>query len=169
MCARQGRDWLLDCGNGSPYETIVRNYLHSRGVNRLDGFVVSHGNSKFIGAATSVEADFTPVVSADSPLDDRSPVRRAYHDWLSASALTRTTWKRGDALEVSAIAKIRVLYPPPDSAARLADDKTLVLRLECAGCRVLFMSGAGAFTEQWLHDNESDLRCDILVRKPPQR
>ncbi|HWB61429.1 MAG TPA: ComEC/Rec2 family competence protein, partial [Chthoniobacteraceae bacterium] len=154
----QARDWLLDCGNTGPYESTVRNYLHSRGVNRLDCFVVTHGNSKFIGGAKSVEEDFTPVVSADSPLDDRSPVRRAYHDWLSANALTRANWKRGDALDVSVVAKIRVLYPPPDSAARLADDKTLVMRLECGGCRVLFMSGAGAFTEQWLHDNEPDLR-----------
>ena len=78
-----GRDWLVDCGNNAPYEAIVRNYLHSRGVNRLDGFVVTHGNSKFIGAAVSVESDFAPVISADSPLDDRSPARRAFHQWLT--------------------------------------------------------------------------------------
>ena len=161
-----GRDWLVDCGNAAPYETIVRNYLHSRGVNRLDGFVVSHGNSKFIGAATSVENDFMPVVSADSPLDDRSPARRAFHDWLADHALPRMTLKRGDEFNVSQSARIRVLYPPPDSPARLAGDKTLVLRLECGGCRALFMCGAGNVAEQWLVQNEPDLRCDILIRSP---
>jgi competence protein ComEC len=74
--------------------------------------------------------------------------------------------KRGDAVDLSPVARIRVLYPPPDSTARVADDKTLVLRLECAGCRVLFMSGGGTFTERWLLDNEPDLRCDILVKSP---
>jgi competence protein ComEC len=69
-------------------------------------------------------------------------------------------------VDISPVARIRVLYPPTDSTARVADDKTLVLRLECAGCRVLFMSGGGAFTEQWLLANEPDLRCDILVKSP---
>lgn len=161
-----GRDWLVDCGNASPYETIVKNYLHSRGVNRLDGFVVSHGNSKFIGAAVAVENDFAPAESLDSPLDDRSPARRVFHDWLAGQARARTTLKRGDEFNISPNAKIRVLYPPPDSPARLADDKALVLQLECAGCRVLFMNGAGSIAEQWLVNNETDLRCDILVRSP---
>jgi beta-lactamase superfamily II metal-dependent hydrolase len=74
--------------------------------------------------------------------------------------------KRGDSLDISPATKVRVIYPPPDSAARLADDKTLVMRLECAGCRVLFMSGCGALAEQWLLKNEPDLRCDILVKSP---
>ena len=161
-----GRDWLVDCGSVAAYETVVRNYLHSRGVNRLDGFVVSHGNSRFIGAATAVEADFAPVQSADSPLDDRSPARRAFHQWLADHAFARTMLKRGDAVDISPAVKIRVLFPPPDSTARLADEKTLVLRVECAGCRVLLMSGGDAFAERWLLDNEKDLRCDILVKSP---
>ena len=161
-----GKDWLADCGNASPYEAIVRNYLHSRGISRLDGFVVSHGNSKFIGAASEVEQDFAPAESIDSPLDDRSPMRRKYHEWLAAHARPRTTLTRGDVIDISPSVKVRVLYPPPDSDARLADDKTLVLRLECAGSRVLFLCGAGNVAEQWLLDNEPDLRCDVLVKSP---
>jgi len=162
----QGRDWLEDCGSGGAYDSIVRNYLHSRGVNRLDSFVASHGSSKFIGAAASLEADFAPALSADSPLDDRSPSRREFHQWLSDHTLARTTLKRGDELDISPMAKIRVLYPPADSDARVADEKALVLRLECAGCRVLLMPGGGAITERWLLDHEPDLRCDILVKSP---
>ncbi len=157
------QDWLIDCGNKVPYETIVLPYLHSRGVNRLDGFILSHGSAKFNGAAISVETDFQPKLSADSLLDDRSPSRREFHQWLKEHGITRTTYQSSDLLEIHAT-KITILYPPKNSNARLADDKALVLRLDRYGCSVLFVSSSGAVAERWLLDNKRDmLRADILV------
>jgi competence protein ComEC len=57
-----------------------------------------------------------------------------------------------------------VLYPPAGLQRSSADDKALVLRLEAAGRRILFTSDSGYPTEQWLIDNEPDLRADILVK-----
>ena len=57
-----------------------------------------------------------------------------------------------------------MLFPPAGLKRTVADDKALVLQLDCAGTRVLFMSDSGFNTEQWLIENEPDLRSDILVK-----
>jgi beta-lactamase superfamily II metal-dependent hydrolase len=40
----------------------------------------------------------------------------------------------------------------------------MVLMLESAGRRILLMSDSGFGTEQWLIDNDTDLRADILIK-----
>jgi len=42
----EGRDWLLDCADEAHYNHTVLPYLRSRGVNRLDGLLLTHGNAK---------------------------------------------------------------------------------------------------------------------------
>jgi beta-lactamase superfamily II metal-dependent hydrolase len=59
---------------------------------------------------------------------------------------------------------VRVLYPPIGLKRSTAADMALVLQLECAGTRVLLMSDTGFFTEQWLLENEPDLRSDIVIK-----
>src|SRR5213079_311564 len=38
-------DWLFDCGSDRTYQRVVREYLHAAGVNRLDGLLLTHGDS----------------------------------------------------------------------------------------------------------------------------
>src|SRR6184192_33617 len=45
-------DWLFDCGSDRTYKRVVREYLHAAGVNRLDGLLLTHGDSLHIGGAT---------------------------------------------------------------------------------------------------------------------
>ena len=48
----------------------------------------------------------------------------------------------------------------------MADDKGLVVQLRAGGTRILFMSDAGHYTEDWLTKNIPDeLRSDILTGK----
>ncbi len=49
-----GADWLFDAGSARDYERFLRDYLHSRGIDRLDGLLLSHGDSLHIGGASSV-------------------------------------------------------------------------------------------------------------------
>src|SRR5438128_6784434 len=39
-----GADWLVDCGSERTYESVVREYLHWAGVNRLNVLLLSHGD-----------------------------------------------------------------------------------------------------------------------------
>jgi ComEC/Rec2-related protein len=159
-----GRDWLLDCGHASQYGRVMLPYLRSRGVNRLDGLLLTHGDAQHIGAAPEVFADFAPRLIIDSTLKDRSPVRRAFHAELAENQFGKRFARRGDHFAVSPKTTISVLFPPPALRRTSADDKALVLRVECAGRRVLFMSDSGFATEQWLVENETDLRADVLVK-----
>ena len=159
-----GHDWLLDCGSSSRYERTVLPYLRTRGVNWLDGLLLTHGDAKHIGGASAALHDFRPRTVVDSTLRDRSPVRRQLHEELSRLGTGKALLWRGDFLHPSAAATLRVLYPPPGHTRPLADDKALVLQLTSSGVRVLFMSDSGFATEQWLLENEPDLRSDIVVK-----
>ena len=159
-----GRDWLLDCGHASRYPGTVLPYLRSRGVNWLDGLLLTHGDAQHMGAASAVLGDFAPRVIVDSPLRDRSAARRTLFAEMTAKRLGKRIAWRGDVFPIAPDAQLRVLFPPPGLVRSVADDKALIVRLECAGRRVLFMSDSGFATEHWLAQNESDLRADVLVK-----
>ena len=156
----EGRDWLVDSGNTRPYGEIVLSYLRSRGVNRLDDFVLTHGGAKNAGAAAELLGDLAPSRIFQSPLGDRWRGRRAFQ----AAAGAVETVKRGDVLRVARDVELRVVYPPPDLVARAADDKALALQVSAGGCKALLMSDGGFVTEHWLLDHERDLKSDILIK-----
>ena len=157
-------DWLLDCGGGSAYDHIVLPYLRTRGVNRLDGLLLTHGDVKHLGSALTVLDDFAPRAIVDSVLRDRSRTRKKLHAELARRNLGKALCQRGDLLRLGPGIQARVLYPPAGLARPSADDKALVIQLAAAGTRVLFMSDSGFATEQWLLENEPDLRSDVLIK-----
>jgi ComEC/Rec2-related protein len=157
-------DWLLDCGGTADYDRIVLPYLRSRGVNQLDGLLLTHGDSRHLGGALPAIADFTPACLVESALGDRSPARRELHRALARRNHGKGIYERGDFLHPLDHATGRVLYPPAGIQRRTADDMALVIRLEAAGTRVLLMSDSGLLTEQWLLQNEPDLRSDLLIK-----
>ncbi len=160
----EGQDWLLDCGGNGDYDRILLPYLRSRGVNRLDGLLISHGDARHMGGALAAIQDFQPRLLVDSVLRDRSPTRRSLHAELHERRFPKGLYERGDVIRVGDHATLRVLYPPAGRRRAVADDMAMVVRFESGDIRALFMSDAGFSTEQWLLENESDLRCDILIK-----
>jgi len=158
-----GGDWLLDCGGARDYEAALLPYLRSRGVNRLDGLVLTHGDASHIGAALPLFGDFQPRWVGDTIFMDRSPSRRGLHAGLAAKAIGRRYLQRGEEVSLGRNAKLTVLHPSGAIARTVADDKALVCRIEAAGLRALFVSDAGFSTERWLIANETDLRADVLI------
>lgn len=158
------RDWLLDTGSARFCENVVAPYLRSRGVNRLDGLLLTHGDSLHLGGALFAFAEFRPRTLFDSPLRDRSPIRRSLHEHLAQQAFGKSIVWRGDRIPLGGDAILRVLHPRPDSHGTTSDDQALVAQLDCGGVRVLFMSDSGYSTEQWLAENEPGLRSDVLVK-----
>lgn len=159
-----GTDWMLDCGHARDYAPIVLPYLRSRGVDWLDGLILTHGDSGHTGGALELLNDFAPPWIADTPFADRSPTRRSLHAALAARGRGRRFPLRGDVYRLSGDAVLRVLYPPARLERATADDKALVCLVEAGGLRVLLASDAGFFTEEWLLANEPDLRADVLVK-----
>ncbi len=159
-----GRDWLLDCGNAATARSIVLPYLRSRGVNRLSGLLLTHGDAQHLGGAPLILDELSPRTLVDSPVRDLSPMRRSLHAQLREGGFGKSIAWRGDRLHLGVGATLRVLYPPRGLVRSSADDKALVVRLESGGSRALFMSDSGFSTEQWLLENEPDLRSEVLVK-----
>jgi competence protein ComEC len=159
-----GVDWLIDTGHIRDYQRTVAPYLRSRGINALDYLLLTHGDASHIGGASPVLLQFSPEHWIEARPLDRSPTRRATHLELAQKnrgrilCATGDVWKNGDG------ATMRVLFPPAGLDRTRADDQAVVLTVECAGRRVLLMSDAGFFTEQWLMENIPDLHADIVVK-----
>lgn len=156
-----GKDWLFDCGSARDYETLLRDYLHSRGVNRLDGLLLTHGDSLHIGGAAALLEEFRPRRVLDNAAPDRSRIHRA----LAASLPQRQLLARGDHLQLARNLEAQILFPPRGFKAKAADDEALVVRLTIARrWRVLFVSDSGGPTEEALLRQPNELRSDVLVK-----
>ncbi len=159
------RDWLIDCGSDRQYDTIVRNYLHGEGINRLDGLVLTHGDSLHIGAAPRVIDDVVPRLIFDNPLPDRSIVHRRIRKVLERLNLSRRELVAGDSFSLTNEVEGRAFFPPRLSLASTVDDQSSVVQVRIGtSARVLFVSDSGSATENALLRSGLDLRSDILVK-----
>ncbi|MEP7249026.1 MAG: ComEC/Rec2 family competence protein [Spartobacteria bacterium] len=155
-------DWLFDAGSARDYEKFLRDYLHSRGIDRLDGLLCSHGDSSHIGGAGAVWDEFQPRRVLDNAALDRS---RVHHD-LTAKMKNRESATGGDVYSLSRRITARILHPPASWPAKAADDQALVVQLVIDGkYRVLLVSDSGLQTEKALLalPNEN-LHSDILIK-----
>ena len=125
-------DWLFDVGPARDYERVLRQYLRSRGVDRLEGLVLTHGDAGHIGGANGVVRDFDPRQLIDTIPPDRSPIHRKLITDLASSGRTRQLCAAGDELNLSRDVKARILFPPCDFHGDTADDQTLVVQLVVA-------------------------------------
>jgi ComEC/Rec2-related protein len=162
-----GEDWLIDAGPAQRYTGLL-SYLRSRGVNRLDGFVLTHGDAQHIGGAENLLADLEPRAVFDSTLKNRSPTRRKVHAALARRGRGKAFLARGARLAAGAF-HIEVLFPPPGWNRPAADDKPLILLGECQGRSILFLSDAGLHAERWLVENHPALEADVFIKGMPAK
>lgn len=158
-----GYDWLIDCGGERNYERTLKSLLHSRGVNRLQGILLTHGDAHHIGAALETIANFAPREIYDNPLEVRSSAQRRFRD-APGKRESRPLF-RGDWLLLGRDVHAEILYPPPNIKIRSADDAPLIAQLIInEQIRVLFESDAGAEAEVALLGSGDDLKSDILIK-----
>ena len=159
-----GKDWLFDCGNLRNYERTLRPYLHTVGVNRVDGLLLTHGDSFHIGAADALLAEFSPRVLIDNAAVDRSSVHCRLRATLPARRANVSNFSAGEHFTIAPNVSARILFPPRGFSATTTDDGALVVQLSVKTTKVLFMSDSGYATEKTLIESQADLRSDILVK-----
>jgi ComEC/Rec2-related protein len=159
-------DWLFDCGSEHDYQRFIRYYLHARGVNRLAGIVLTHGDSFHIGGAASLMNDVTCSRWIDNPSPDKSTTHKKLRRLFRERAIQAQGLAQSDNFDLSPEVRANVLYPPRGFAASKADDQCYVIRLivKPSLTSILFVSDSGETTEQRLLESGSDLRSDILVK-----
>lgn len=160
-----GTDWLFDPGGERAFKRIMRSYLRSRGINRLDGLVFTHGDAAHIGGGAAVMQAFRPRQLVDSPLPDRSIVHRRLIAESEARSIPRKLVAAGTEFALSKRVTARILFPPQDFRGKIADDQAVVVQLLLPGsARVLLMSDSGEATERALLEQRADLRSDLLIK-----
>lgn len=161
-----GSNWLLDCGSERDYERLLRPYLHSRGVDRLTGLVLMHGDSLHLGGALDVINDFAPSLLYDNPVPDRSSVHRKLQQEFVRQKLRTQLVTAGAEVRISPNVTAKILHPRAIVlGSKRADDQALVAQLLLGSRhRVLVVSDIGIETEKALLLNQLDLRSDILIK-----
>jgi ComEC/Rec2-related protein len=161
----EGANWLFDCGNTRSYERVVREYLHRAGVNRLNGLVLTHGDSLHLGGVAELLHDFPGVRVIDNPAPDRSSVHRRLQRLFQEHRDKPDDLVAGDNFRLSRDVTAHVLFPPRMFSAKRADDQAHVIQVSIApSTSVLFMSDSGVETERGLLANGLNLRSDIIVK-----
>jgi len=160
--AGPGGDLLIDCGDASSFEFVVKPFLRGQGVNRLSGLVLTHGDIRNVGAAPAARTAFSPERIFVNARSFRSAVFRQAREQFSRVAGLSVEMQRGDAVE-----GWQVLHPGAGDSFSQADDNTLVLRGSIEGFRVLLLSDLGKPGQNQLMQRESDLRADIVVAGLP--
>ena len=159
-----GGHWLFDCGSGRDYERVLRNYLHATGVNRIQGLLLTHGDSLHVGGVEALLEDLPPRVVIDNPAADRSLVHRRLHRVFAERGIDPTNLSAGGSLDFSGDVTGRVLFPPMGFTAATADDEAFVVQLAIGPSRILFTSDSGDATEAALLASGADLRSDVLIK-----
>ena len=157
-------DWLIDCGNESSVQTVVKPFLRAQGVNQLANLVLTHGEISYSGGAKPVLDLFRPRNIYLSPEHFRSPEYVKF-----AAAITNQPALREPIQAGSRLGPWTVLYPDPARHFAVADDNALVLRAEINGIRILLCSDLGHAGQNALFDRNlsNDLRADIVVAGIP--
>lgn len=157
-------NWLLDCGSARTYERSMKAFLHARGVNRLEGLLLTHGDAQHIGASAMTVVDFNPREIYFNPLDVRSGAQRQLLATLFDREKVARPLTRGDTLVLGPEVHAEILYPPHGVAVSSADDAPLIIRLMCRETSVLLESDAGVSAETALLRWRDHLRSDILIK-----
>ena len=151
--------WLVDCGSDADYRRVVRQYLQKRGINRVDGIFLTHGDSSHIGGIRQFRSDFPQAQVYLPEAGKKSLAFRRLVDpntvqWISRSANFR----------IDEGAHIEVLWPPPKIDSGRDDDHSLVLNITLNRQKFLLIGDSGFNTEIELTSNpNSTLKADWLV------
>lgn len=158
------RHWMIDTGSQRTYQRQVLPLMRSRGLNRIDALVLTHGDQGHIGGAVPLMQQFRPALLVESGLENRSPT---YPDILATAAtlgMRTVTVGRGSLLETGGGARLQVLHPDPEKPGRLADDRALVLRLEFGPFSLLLSADSSFEVEKSLVERGTRLSADGWIR-----
>lgn len=178
------RSWLLDGGSVPAWHGVTDRLLARRGINRLDGIWLSHGDAGHAGGLEHV-FDWRRVdLLWAPPMDRRSRggrlvaeleeagSDRAGPPWhrrrmpairrLEAGAVVPLHDGRGRGLAVTA----HVLHPSPGWRAADSDDGAMVVRFDVGPWRVLWLNDAGWNTETLLVETlaPEELAADVVIK-----
>lgn len=153
---------ILDSGGEFFFRSAQLTYLRSRGIARVQGLLLSHGDARHVGAAGSVVRELRPEWIGISTIKGRSPTLARF---FAESSQPRRIFQPGDEIAMGEGVRLEVLAPRRGTELPLADDVGLVLRLSAGRGSILFTNDLGFRGEEELLTTRPDqLRADVWVK-----
>lgn len=151
-------DLLVDCGDETAADTLLKPFLRSQGVNRLRTILLTHGDLAHTGGTELLADLFRARLILTSAAPSRS---RPYRALLAALQRAPERWRTvacGDTL-----GRWEVLHPCEEDRFAQTANGTIVLRGELWGSRVLLLSDLGPLGQRALLQRSPQLHSEILI------
>ncbi|WP_009959471.1 ComEC/Rec2 family competence protein [Verrucomicrobium spinosum] len=163
--------WLLDTGSSDHLRYLVQPYLAYRGVDHLDGVMLSHNDIQHAGAASQLWQSHAPPFYYHAATEPwRWDASTTAFKKLRSEPWPGKPLARGDRLALgesgSVLVTAEVLHPPARWWSRRADDRALVIRFCLGPHRILWCGDSGFLAEKALleHFTPDELKSDVLIR-----
>ncbi len=160
----RGDGVVIDAGRESAGKFTVVPFLRSRGVDRLEAAVMSHGEAAFVEGMGPLTQKIPIGEIYDTAVPSKSPAHREFRNKLQRTMITE-----GTRLAFRGGGELRVLHPGKAPFATLADDNSVVSLLGYRGRRILFTAAAGETVEKKLLASGFDLRAVVIVKSQHDR
>ncbi|MBC8095053.1 MAG: ComEC/Rec2 family competence protein [Akkermansiaceae bacterium] len=161
----RGNDLLVDCGNASAVEFVMKPFLQAQGLNRLPRLALTHGDARAMGGTEMLRALMPVEKIVTSSARFRSPV---YRQIIRSLEETSGPWQKVSAGHE--LGHWTVLHPAPTNSFPLADDNALVLRGEISGTSILVLSDLARSGQEFLLEKQAvNLRSDIVIAGLPEK
>ncbi|MFC4404156.1 DNA internalization-related competence protein ComEC/Rec2 [Gracilibacillus xinjiangensis] len=151
---RMNKDY--SSATSSVYEQIIRPYLHSRGISKLDAIIASHGDNDHIGSFPFIVKDFQVNYLITSAFFNEQYVKD--YNQLNRRMIHQPT-KAGSEI-IMGNHKLKVLHPYKDMED--TNENSLVLYAKFGGLSWLFTGDIGEESEVELLNNYPKLQVDVL-------
>jgi beta-lactamase superfamily II metal-dependent hydrolase len=155
-------DLLIDCGRDREVAMLLKPFLHSHGVDRLRGIVLTHGDVTHVEGYERLVHEFEPELTYTSAARSRSPKYRQIIRELQANTNNWRVVAAGDE-----IAGWKIWHPGRGEDFAKADDDAIVLSKEIAGKRITLVSELGRLGQQALVESEKKLKSDVIFAGAP--
>lgn len=155
-------DLLVDCGRDYEVATIVKPFLHSRGVDRLNAVALTHGDVAHVEGYSRLVREFRPRAIYTSGARSRSPMYRQILRRLEETPEVRRRVAAGDE-----ICGWRVLHPTAEQDFARGDDEALVLSQPILGRRITLLSDLGKNGQIDLGSRDASLKSEIVITGIP--
>ncbi|MFC1636646.1 DNA internalization-related competence protein ComEC/Rec2 [Planctomycetota bacterium] len=146
---------------------IVVPYLEYAGIDEVNAIIISHNDIDHInGIPEIIERCNVKHIYANDAFFDRTDTwgtAKFLDDWINKKGL-EIERIRGDP-DLSSRAEIQILWPNEQTSDEMLsdNDKSLVIRIEFAGAKILLCSDVEAFAQRELLRRYPNLKADVVV------